>query len=167
MRQNAETVCLPIKTTDGVFMARYSPRGLCQLDFPAKRKNPPDSEQKISELIRVWHGVTSIALKLTLAGKVPRELPPLDLSCGTDFQRDVWRQLLRIKRGNTRTYADVSALIGKPKAMRAVGGACGANPIPVLVPCHRVVAMNGKIGGFSGGPGWKETLLAREGVFLT
>jgi O-6-methylguanine DNA methyltransferase len=53
-------------------------------------------------------------------------------------------------------------VIGKPKAVRAVGGACGANPIPVLVPCHRVLAANGKLGGFSGGLDWKRALLARE-----
>lgn len=72
--------------------------------------------------------------------------------------------LLKINPGGTQSYGEIAKSIGKPKAVRAVGGACGANPIPLLVPCHRVLAANGKIGGFSGGLGWKEKLLAREGV---
>jgi O-6-methylguanine DNA methyltransferase len=70
----------------------------------------------------------------------------------------------RISCGQTQSYGEIAKAIGKPKAVRAVGGACGANPIPVLVPCHRVLAAGGKIGGFSGGLDWKRKLLAREGV---
>ena len=70
----------------------------------------------------------------------------------------------KIKPGNTLSYGEIARSIGKPKAVRAVGGACGANPIPVLIPCHRVLAANRKIGGFSGGLEWKKALLAREGV---
>ena len=66
--------------------------------------------------------------------------------------------------GQTRSYGEIARAIGRPKGMRAVGGACGANPIPVLVPCHRVLAAKGKLGGFSGGLDWKRTLLEREGV---
>lgn len=72
----------------------------------------------------------------------------------------------KIKPGNTRSYGEIARSIGKPKAVRAVGGACGANPIPVLIPCHRVLAANRKIGGFSGVLEWKKTLLSREGVNL-
>jgi O-6-methylguanine DNA methyltransferase len=99
-----------------------------------------------------------------LAGRAPRNLPPLDLSAGTDFQRRVWSALRRIASGRTRSYAEVAVAIGNPRATRAVGGACGANPIPVLVPCHRVLAANRAIGGFSSGLGWKRKLLAREGI---
>ncbi len=70
----------------------------------------------------------------------------------------------KIKPGNTRSYGEIARSIGKPKAVRAVGGACGANPIPVFIPCYRVLAANRKIGGFSGGLEWKKTLLTREGV---
>lgn len=70
----------------------------------------------------------------------------------------------KIKPGQTQSYGEIAAAIGKPKAVRAVGGACGANPIPLLVPCHRVLAANQKIGGFSGGLEWKRKLLARENV---
>ena len=66
--------------------------------------------------------------------------------------------------GRTASYGDLARDIGRPKAFRAVGGACGANPIPVLIPCHRALAANGRLGGFSGGLEWKRTLLAAEGV---
>jgi len=72
--------------------------------------------------------------------------------------------MLKISPGRAKSYGEIAAAIGKPKAVRAVGGACGANPIPVLVPCHRVLAANQKLGGFSGGLEWKRKLLAREGV---
>ena len=94
----------------------------------------------------------------------PRNLPPLDLTGGTDFQHNVWQQLLEIPLGQTRAYGELAKRLGKPGASRAVGSACGANPIPVIVPCHRVLAAHGRIGGFSGGPGWKQRLLNIEGT---
>ena len=72
--------------------------------------------------------------------------------------------MLKISIGKTKSYGEIAAAIGNPKAVRAVGGACGANPVPVLVPCHRVLAANKKLGGFSGGLDWKRSLLKREGV---
>ena len=72
----------------------------------------------------------------------------------------------KISMGQTKSYGEIARAIGRPKAVRAVGGACGANPIPVLIPCHRVLAANGKIGGFSGGLDRKYDLLAREGISL-
>jgi O-6-methylguanine DNA methyltransferase len=88
----------------------------------------------------------------------------LDLSAGTPFQQSVWRALEKIPFGQTRSYGEIASAIGNAKGVRAVGGACGANPIPVLVPCHRVLAANGKLGGFAGGLAWKRTLLEREGA---
>jgi len=99
-------------------------------------------------------------------GKHPENLPPLDLSSGTDFQQRVWQALRKISFGRSLSYGQVAEAIGKPKAVRAVGGACGANPIPVLVPCHRVLAANSRLGGFSSGLNWKRVLLAREGIKL-
>jgi AraC family transcriptional regulator of adaptative response/methylated-DNA-[protein]-cysteine methyltransferase len=90
---------------------------------------------------------------------------PLDLQ-GTDFQREVWDQLLAIPAGSTRTYLDVAQAINRPKATRAVAQACGANPVAVVVPCHRVVMSDGSIGGYSGLPGVKKALLAAEGAEL-
>src|SRR5207244_2194309 len=116
--------------------------------------------------IRAWHETTIKALDDALAGRTPKALPTLDLSSGTAFQQSVWKTLLKIGFGETWSYADVAKAIGKPTALRAVGGACGANPIPVLVPCHRVLAANHGLGGFSSGLEWKRRLLAREGVRL-
>lgn len=156
---------LPIKTSAGKFVARYSEKGLAELDFP---KNGKRVFQKygaaISRQIQNWHRTTSRALARALTGRKPEKLPPLDLSFGTDFQQRVWNALRKIANGKTRSYSEIAQAIGKSKAVRAVGGACGANPIPILVPCHRVLAANGKLGGFSGGLNWKRTLLAREGV---
>jgi O-6-methylguanine DNA methyltransferase len=87
---------------------------------------------------------------------------PLDLSGGTPFQRKVWRALQTIPYGQTRSYAWIARKIGQPNAVRAVGSACGANPIPIIVPCHRVVRSDGGLGGFSAGLGWKKRLLALE-----
>ncbi len=154
---------LVIPTNDGDFVAHYSQNGLAQLDFPTARSGV-QSDKEISAPVRRWHRLTTDALNDALAGHAPRNLPPLDLSAGTDFQRRVWSALRRIASGRTRSYAEVAAAIGNPRATRAVGGACGANPIPVLVPCHRVLAANRAIGGFSSGLGWKRKLLAREGI---
>jgi AraC family transcriptional regulator, regulatory protein of adaptative response / methylated-DNA-[protein]-cysteine methyltransferase len=106
------------------------------------------------------------ALDLVLARIAGRKLDdalPLDLQ-GTDFQRAVWNQLLAIPAGKTRTYLDVAQAINRPKATRAVAQACGANPVAVVVPCHRVVMSDGSIGGYSGLPGVKKALLEVEGV---
>jgi len=86
---------------------------------------------------------------------------PLDAS-GTPFQMSVWQAARAIPFGETRTYGDIAQAIGNPKAVRAVGGALGANPVPLLVPCHRVIAAGGKLGGWSGGGDLKQRLLDHE-----
>lgn len=83
---------------------------------------------------------------------------------GTPFQRDVWRALCEIPFGETWTYADLARRIGKPSAVRAVGAANGQNPIPIVIPCHRVIGANGQLVGFGGGLGVKRQLLELEGV---
>jgi O-6-methylguanine DNA methyltransferase len=165
---------LPISTRDGKFVARYSENGLAELNFPKSNRRRRGNESQISSVrdssrrllqIKKWHSTTETALKNILAGKKSK-LPPLDWTGKTDFQKSVWRQMLKISPGNTKSYGEIAAAIGKPKAVRAVGGACGANPVPVLVPCHRVLAANKKLGGFSGGLDWKRKLLANENVKL-
>jgi O-6-methylguanine DNA methyltransferase len=152
-----------IPTADGTFMAHFTPRGLAGLEFPGQASPhpaaawhtpPPDPHG--------WVSITRTALARALAGQSPDRLPPLDWSRTTSFRRRVWQALLQIPAGQTRTYAAVAAEAGRPRAARAAGGACGANPIPVLVPCHRVVAAGGGLGGFSAGPAWKAVLLQRE-----
>lgn len=165
MQNENQFVRLTVATELGEFVACYSAMGLAGLSFPSKQKNRaalPDSA--LAPEVRRWHRTTTVAIKQTLAGRAVNKLPPLDFSGGTEFQRAVWAAMQRIRSGQTRSYGEIARDIGKPKAVRAVGGACGANPIPVLVPCHRVLAANKKIGGFSGGLNWKKTLLAREGV---
>ena len=85
---------------------------------------------------------------------------------GTEFQKSVWAELLKIPAGQTKTYGEIARLIGKPKAARAVGGAVGSNPIAVVIPCHRVMAASGAITGYTGGNGiiTKRQLLDLEGV---
>lgn len=88
----------------------------------------------------------------------------LDLSVATDFQREVWGATRLIPYGETRSYQWVAGQIKKPKALRAVGQALGRNPLPIIVPCHRVLASNGQLGGFTGGIEMKRQLLQLEGM---
>jgi len=158
---------VPISTPDGVFAAHFSERGLASLDFPSPEARgvalPTPADQHLTLEVKRWCDLTRQALCDALAGRTPRDLSPLDLSAGTEFQRRVWKALRRIPQGSTRTYGQIAQAIGRPQAVRAVGAACGANPIPVLIPCHRVVRTGGGLGGFSGGLQWKRLLLTREG----
>ena len=88
---------------------------------------------------------------------------PLDLR-GTDFQVAAWRALGDIPYGSTRSYGEQAALIGRPKAVRAVGQANGRNPVPIVLPCHRVIGANGSLVGFGGGLDTKTLLLQHEGA---
>jgi len=106
----------------------------------------PDVKRAILEFIR---GEASLA-------KVPVDIR------GTVFQRRVWEELRRIPRGETRTYADIAKAVGAPAAVRAVGSACGANPVALVVPCHRAVRTDGGLGGYAWGISRKKRLLALE-----
>ncbi len=86
---------------------------------------------------------------------------PLDLR-GTPFQRAVWDALLEIPYGESRSYAEVARAVGRPKAQRAVGSANNANPVSLIVPCHRVISADGSLGGYGGGQALKARLLAME-----
>ncbi len=157
---------LPIATSDGIFLAHYSEKGLAELDWPkaGRASSRAVNTKQIPLQILRWHRIATEALKTVLAGRSAKNLPPLDWTGKTEFRQSVWRQMLKISAGKTKSYGEVAAAIKNPKAVRAVGSACGANPIPVLVPCHRILAANKKIGGFSGGLDWKRRLLAREGI---
>lgn len=89
---------------------------------------------------------------------------PLDFGQGTAFQQDVWRALLTIPRGTICSYGALSASIGKPAAVRAVGGAIGRNPLSIIVPCHRVLGAGGALTGYAGGLERKTALLKLEGA---
>jgi len=158
---------IPVETSAGTFRATFSERGLARLNFPCADISAPltvDNSSVPEKVLVRWKKLTQAALEDALHGRHLAMLPPLDFQNGTDFQRDVWNALRSIPAGCTRSYAEIARAIGKPNAFRAVGQACGANPIPVLVPCHRVLAAHRKLGGFSGGLDWKKRLLAAEGV---
>lgn len=87
---------------------------------------------------------------------------PLDIT-GTDFQLRVWNELAKIPYGKVLSYKEIAGKVGGDKYVRAVGRANGQNPVPIIIPCHRVIETNGKIGGYSGGIGIKEKLLELEG----
>ncbi len=105
--------------------------------------------------------VARVVAQVETPGPDPRL--PLDVR-GTAFQEAVWRELRAIPPGETRSYAALAAAAGNPNAVRAVGSACGANPVAVVIPCHRVRRSDGSLGGYAYGPERKRVLLAREGV---
>ena len=146
--------------------------GLCHIDF--------GSYAERSEALHAWagkHGAGDAEWRhagadtlLTLAaGQLEeyfhgtREAFDIPLSLkGTPFQRSVWEELLRIPHGEVRSYKQVAVGIGKPQAMRAVGGANNRNPVPIIVPCHRVIGADGSMVGYGGGMGIKTFLLEHE-----
>lgn len=89
---------------------------------------------------------------------------PLDISLGTNFQQRVWQELQKIPHGETISYATLAQRVGNPKGYRAVANANGRNPFSIIIPCHRVIASDGKLGGYTGGLDKKEYLLALEGI---
>jgi O-6-methylguanine DNA methyltransferase len=105
-----------------------------------------------------------IAILRYLQGKARSFDVPVDVEGQPRFRVKVWKVLQSIPYGRVRSYGWVARKVGKPRAARAIGGACGANPVPLLVPCHRVIAGDGSLGGFSGGVGVKKRLLKLERV---
>lgn len=83
---------------------------------------------------------------------------------GTPFQEEVWTVLRAVPRGTVTTYGDIARAVGRPGAGRAVGNACGANPLPIVIPCHRVLPADGRLGGYASGVGRKRRLLGIEGI---
>ena len=117
------------------------------------------------EVIETWRTAWARTDFVRGAGIEAVEDKPI-LLVGTVFQQAVWHVMSEIPAGSVRTYGELAQSLGKPKASRAVGAACGANPVPYLVPCHRVVAAGGKLGGYSGGIVTKRALLQGEGFLL-
>lgn len=108
-----------------------------------------------------------VELRAYFAGDLTDFTVPLSVRRGSEFERAVWRQMTLIPYGETRTYGEVAARVGDPGGARAVGVACNRNPIPVIVPCHRIVGAGGKLVGFGGGLPRKRHLLELEaGVAL-
>ena len=130
---------------------------LWENDDPARVRLQPRIEDKRHPLLLK----AEAQLKDYFAGRLKKFDLPMDPQ-GTPFQRDVWRALLTIPFGETRSYADIAKQIGRPKAVRAVGAANGKNPLSIITPCHRVIGSNGKLTGFAGGLEAKACLLNLE-----
>ena len=150
----------------GWLLVAATARGLCQVDLGDSRSELEGRlrhEFHAATLVRddgVLRDVLDDVLG-RLEGRAPAADLPLDVR-GTAFQRRVWEELRRIPLGETRTYGEVAAAIGSPKAVRAVGTACGKNPVAIVVPCHRVVPASGGVGNYGGGPHRKRHLLKVE-----
>lgn len=102
------------------------------------------------------------SIKAYLSGDIQHLDIPLDLNKGTELQRKVWEALLHIPYAQRISYTELAERVGRPRAVRAVASACGANPVPLVVPCHRVVAKDGSLGGFAWGLDAKDWLLSLE-----
>jgi len=141
------------------------------LAFVMREKTEPDLEAAIlarlgalpqpdERRLNAWRS----ALNGYFSGRKARFLGPFSFLVGTPFQQKVWRKLLEIPYGTTRSYQWLAAQISGPGASRAVGNACGKNPLPIVLPCHRVIRQDGGLGGYTGGTDIKARLLLIEGI---
>ncbi len=160
--QRIAFTCFP--SALGMVLVAATEKGLCSVklgdqanglkrllaeEFPAAELEENGLEALKQKVLSFMDGETSLARV------------PLDIR-GTVFQRRVWEELRRIPRGETRTYQDIARAIGFPAAVRAVGSACGANPVALVVPCHRAVRTDGGLGGYAWGLARKKKLLSLE-----
>ena len=152
-------------TPFGEALIASTPQGICQLAF---QNEVDDTEQLIrtrfpgakihqeSEPIHEWAVQT---FDYPPEGFTPERCPPLHLS-GTEFQMAIWKVLLHLRRNRTYSYSEIADLAGRPKAVRAVASAIGANPVAWLVPCHLIIRSDGNIGGYRWGVERKRRMLA-------
>lgn len=154
----------------GPLLLAATPHGVCRISFD------PDPERELDVLARAF-GARVLRSPRPLES-ARRELDeyfegrrrefdlPVDLRPLPEFQRTVLSELVRVPFGNVETYGGLAVRIGRPRAARAVGGALNRNPVPIVVPCHRVVGARGRLVGYAGGLERKERLLAHEGAML-
>jgi O-6-methylguanine DNA methyltransferase len=161
-----------IETPVGLLFLEFSANGLKKLIFTGDETNSQSVALKSSQeyqtqpegIPQQWHDQVAQAVADYFAGKpVDFKALPLDLQ-GSPFHLRVWQELRNIPPGETVSYQQLARRLGNPKAARAVGQACGKNPIPLIVPCHRVIATNGTLGGYSSGLPRKRWLLEHEQV---
>ncbi|AYC28555.1 methylated-DNA--[protein]-cysteine S-methyltransferase [Paenisporosarcina cavernae] len=155
------------KPTEDTYILAATEKGLCFIGSPnegfheletwAQKKIPKATFEQNPPKLQV----ATTALDQYFFGNERHADVTLDLR-GTDFQQSVWNALQKIPYGKTVSYGEIAAEIGKPSAVRAVGGAIGANPVMVFIPCHRVIGRNGTLTGFRGGLKLKEELLTLE-----
>ena len=144
---------------DLVLRLSAGPAGVRSIEFDHTGPVEGEREDHYPILVEL-----SRQLRAYFAGTLRQFDLPLDPR-GTDFQQRVWRQLARIPYGETRSYSQIAEAIGAASAVRAVGAANGANPIPIVIPCHRVIGAGGKLVGYGGGLPLKKRLLELEGAW--
>ena len=146
-----------LDTPLGTLQIEATERGLCGIWFPSRSVNqgPSPRQNRVSTLAKQ-------ELSAYFAGDLTTFSVPLDWQ-GTRFQESVWQALLAVPYGKTVTYGDVAKAIGRPRSSRPVGGAVGKNPLPIIVPCHRVIGSDRSLTGFTGGLDIKIRLLELEG----
>ena len=149
-----------LSTPLGTLTLEATDRGLSSVRFP-NRAEPFSGKSPDNPAI------SQAKRELTdyFAGELKQFSVPLDWQ-GTDFQQSVWEALTHIPYGETVSYADVARAIGRPKSARPTGGAVGANPLPIIVPCHRVIGSDQTLTGFTGGLNIKVALLELEGRLI-
>ncbi|RVQ65542.1 methylated-DNA--[protein]-cysteine S-methyltransferase [Croceicoccus ponticola] len=151
-----------VATSLGPILVAATDKGVCRLSFG---EDGDDLRQRFpnAELVEGGDDFANLVRQVVGAVEQPGSAPdiPLDVR-GTAFQERIWVELRKIPAGETRTYAELAASAGNPRAVRAAGGANGANSVAVLIPCHRVVRSDGSVGGYAYGTAIKSELLARE-----
>lgn len=169
MNSTGDVKVTRLETPLGAMIAIADDRALYLLEFSNRRGLEREVERfkKQTKLIAI-PGRNSIInlvekeLQQYFSGKLTKFKTPLSL-IGTDFQKSVWKALIKIPHGETCSYADIAKAIGRPTAYRAVARANGSNKHPIIIPCHRVIASNGDLCGYSSGVKRKEWLLKHEG----
>ncbi|MFN8790430.1 MAG: methylated-DNA--[protein]-cysteine S-methyltransferase [Bdellovibrionales bacterium] len=162
-----ELIQTKLSTSLGPFYLLASPRGLVQVSHRPF--------QKVPRTQALQKGLPSHKILLLAITQIEEYFEgrrmifeiPLDLQQGTNFQKIVWQNLRKIPFGKTISYAELARRIQSPKAVRAVGSANGKNPFLMIIPCHRVIASSGELGGFSAGLALKKKLLDHEKRFTT
>ncbi|MCY0875598.1 MAG: methylated-DNA--[protein]-cysteine S-methyltransferase [Firmicutes bacterium] len=155
---------------DMVFVLGTTERGLCLVSLPYEQTAEPLHEKMVAlyssfevrpseAAIEVYYG----ELKEYFAAQRRTFTFALDLR-GTPFQVSVWKALMSVSYGDVCSYGDIARRIDNPRAVRAVGAATGRNPVPIVVPCHRILGKNGTLTGYRGGLAYKQRLLRLEGV---
>jgi O-6-methylguanine DNA methyltransferase len=158
-----------IETPIGVFGAAFSRSGIGRLALPTEGLSVCEAWLARwlprARVVRDGRQLHDLAEQLAayFEGRLRAFTIPVDLR-GTPFQVQVWRALQGIRYGEVRTYSALAAAIGRPRAVRAVGAANGANPLPIIIPCHRLIGSNGTLVGYGGGLPLKRRLLELEGA---
>ena len=150
-----------LMTPLGALQLEATESGLSAIRFPSRATKPVETTQTTPVLDHAIEELTAY-----FKSELTRFSVPLDWA-GTPFQESVWVALTRIPFGETVSYNEVAHAIGRPRSARPVGGAVGRNPLPIIVPCHRVMGSNGALTGFTGGLEFKVSLLTHEGHNLS